>query len=222
MGSCWLRKKSSLSDSHKNEAQGKRNLDVKDVVEGYQTPEETNESRITKKRSFNSSCPNNPLQEFSRGRSFTFKPKMTALGFEHSAIQSFKSQGLEVESRVRLANLKLALWEFDYGFTSGFMDGGPKALHEVYNASLDLFLGSLGYKGKTELVRITIRIYAVGEKAVALPSAPGVSAFNEIEKEKYFIHKKGITKKKPITPKADLLAWYIDTTTSRCLRKYGT
>jgi hypothetical protein len=45
--------------------------------------------------------------------------------------------------------------------------------------------------------------------------------FNEIEKEKDFIHKKGITKKKPITPKADLLAWYNDTTTSRCLRTYG-
>jgi hypothetical protein len=45
--------------------------------------------------------------------------------------------------------------------------------------------------------------------------------FNEIEKEKDFIHKKGITKKKPITPKADLLAWYIDTTTSRCLRTYN-
>jgi hypothetical protein len=45
--------------------------------------------------------------------------------------------------------------------------------------------------------------------------------FNEIEKEKDFIHKKGITKKKSIAPKADLLAWYIDTTTSRCLRNYG-
>jgi hypothetical protein len=45
--------------------------------------------------------------------------------------------------------------------------------------------------------------------------------FNEIEKEKDFIHKKGIIKKKPIAPKADLLAWYIDTTTSRCLRTYG-
>jgi hypothetical protein len=45
--------------------------------------------------------------------------------------------------------------------------------------------------------------------------------FNEIEKEKNFIHKKGITKKKSIAPKADLLAWCIDTTTSRCLRTYG-
>jgi hypothetical protein len=44
--------------------------------------------------------------------------------------------------------------------------------------------------------------------------------FNEIEKEKDFIHKKVITKKKPIAPKVDLLAWYIDTTTSRCLRTY--
>jgi hypothetical protein len=45
--------------------------------------------------------------------------------------------------------------------------------------------------------------------------------FNEIEKEKDFIHKKGITKKKLIIPKVDLLAWYIDTTTSRCLRTYA-
>jgi hypothetical protein len=45
--------------------------------------------------------------------------------------------------------------------------------------------------------------------------------FNEIGKEKDSIHKKGITKKKSIAPKADLLAWHIDTTTSRCLRTYG-
>jgi hypothetical protein len=45
--------------------------------------------------------------------------------------------------------------------------------------------------------------------------------FNEIEKEKDFIQKKGITKKGPIAPKADLFARYIDTTTSRCLRTYG-
>jgi hypothetical protein len=38
--------------------------------------------------------------------------------------------------------------------------------------------------------------------------------FNEIGKENDFIHKKGITK-------ADLLAWYIDTTTSRCQRTNG-
>jgi hypothetical protein len=44
--------------------------------------------------------------------------------------------------------------------------------------------------------------------------------FNEIEKGKDFIHKKCITKKKSITPKVDLLAWYIDTTTSRYLRIY--
>jgi hypothetical protein len=109
MGSYWLHKKSSLSDSHENEAQGKRNLEVKDAPEGYLTPEEPNESQITKKRSFNSSCLNNPLQEFSRGRSFTFRPKTAASGFEDSAIRRFKSRGLEVESRVRLMNLKLVL-----------------------------------------------------------------------------------------------------------------
>ena len=57
------------------------------------------------------------------------------------------------------------------------MDRGPKTLLEVWKASLDLFLGSFGYKGKTELAQISIRIYAVGEKANALPSAPGGSAF---------------------------------------------
>jgi hypothetical protein len=56
MGSCWPRKKSNLSDSHENEAQDKRNLEVKVVAKEYLTPEEPNESRITRKRSFNSSC----------------------------------------------------------------------------------------------------------------------------------------------------------------------
>jgi hypothetical protein len=44
--------------------------------------------------------------------------------------------------------------------------------------------------------------------------------FNEIGKEKDFICKKGITKKKSFAPKVDLLVWYINTTTSRCLRTY--
>jgi hypothetical protein len=78
MGSYWLRKKSSLSNSHENEAQGRRNLEVKDAAEGYLTPEEPNQSRITKKRSFSSSCPNNPLQDFSRSQSFTVRPKTAA------------------------------------------------------------------------------------------------------------------------------------------------
>jgi hypothetical protein len=57
------------------------------------------------------------------------------------------------------------------------MDGGPKALLEVCKASLELFSGSFGYKGKTELVQILIRIYTAGEKTDALPSTPGGSAF---------------------------------------------
>jgi hypothetical protein len=57
------------------------------------------------------------------------------------------------------------------------MDGGPKVLLEVWKASLDLFSRSFGYKGKTELVQVLIRIYAVGEKADVLPSTPGGSAF---------------------------------------------
>jgi hypothetical protein len=36
----------------------KRNLEVKDAAKGYLTHEEPNESRITRKRSFNSSCLN--------------------------------------------------------------------------------------------------------------------------------------------------------------------
>jgi hypothetical protein len=57
------------------------------------------------------------------------------------------------------------------------MDGGPKALLDVWKASLNLFSGSFGYKGKTEVVQISIRIYAVEEKTDALPSAPGGSTF---------------------------------------------
>jgi hypothetical protein len=57
------------------------------------------------------------------------------------------------------------------------MDGGPKALLEVSKASLDLFSRSFGYKGKMELVQISIRIYVVREKTDALPSAPGGSDF---------------------------------------------
>jgi hypothetical protein len=59
MGSCWPHKKSNLSDSRENGAQDKRNLEVKDATKGYLTPEEPNESRITRKMSFNSSCLNN-------------------------------------------------------------------------------------------------------------------------------------------------------------------
>jgi hypothetical protein len=57
------------------------------------------------------------------------------------------------------------------------VDGSPKALLEVWKASLDPFSGSFGYKGKTELVQISIQIYVVGGRADALPSAPGGSAF---------------------------------------------
>jgi hypothetical protein len=57
------------------------------------------------------------------------------------------------------------------------MDGGPKALLEVWKALLNLFLGSFRYKGKMELVQISIRIYAIGEKTDALPLAPSGSTF---------------------------------------------
>jgi hypothetical protein len=48
-----------MSDFHENGAQDKRNLEVKDAAKGYLTPEEPNESRITRNRSFNASCLNN-------------------------------------------------------------------------------------------------------------------------------------------------------------------
>jgi hypothetical protein len=57
------------------------------------------------------------------------------------------------------------------------MDGSPKVLLEVWKASLNLFLGSFRYKGKTELVQISIQINAVGGKTDALPSAPSGSTF---------------------------------------------
>jgi hypothetical protein len=57
------------------------------------------------------------------------------------------------------------------------MGGVPIVLLEVWKALLAMFSGSFGYKGKMELVQILIRIYAIGEKADALPSAPGGSAF---------------------------------------------
>jgi hypothetical protein len=44
------------------------------------------------------------------------------------------------------------------------MDGGLEALLEVSKALLDLFSGSFRYNGKTELVQISIRIYAVRGK----------------------------------------------------------
>jgi hypothetical protein len=93
MRSCWILKKSSLSDSHENKAHDKRNVEVKDAAEGILTPEVANESQITKKRSFNSSCLNNLLREFSRGQSFTFRPKTAASGFKDSTIWSFKVEG---------------------------------------------------------------------------------------------------------------------------------
>jgi hypothetical protein len=66
MRSCWPRKKSNLLDSRENRAQDKRNLEVKDVAKGYLTPEEPNESRITRKRSLNSNCLNNHSENSAR------------------------------------------------------------------------------------------------------------------------------------------------------------
>jgi hypothetical protein len=50
-------------------------------------------------------------------------------------------------------------------------------LLEVWKVSFNLFSGCFGYKGKTELVQISIRIYVVGGKTDALPSAHGGLTF---------------------------------------------
>jgi hypothetical protein len=53
------------------------------------------------------------------------------------------------------------------------MDRGSEALLEVWRALLDLFSECFEYKKKMELVQISIqmRIYTVGGRADALPSA---------------------------------------------------
>jgi hypothetical protein len=64
------------------------------------------------------------------------------------------------------------------------MGGGSEALLEVWRAPLDLFSKSFKYKKKMELVQISfqMRIYAVGGRADALPSAPGESVFKQDKK----------------------------------------
>jgi hypothetical protein len=61
------------------------------------------------------------------------------------------------------------------------MGRGSEALLEDWRAPLDLFAESFEYKKKMELVQISIqmRIYAVGGRADALPSAPGESVFKQ-------------------------------------------
>jgi hypothetical protein len=122
------------------------------------------------------------LWKFSKGWSFTFKPKTVASVFEDSAIQTFNnSQELEIESRVHFANLKLALWGLDFGFASEIMGEGSGALLDVWGTPLGPFSESFEFKKKTELVQISIQvqIYVVGGRAGALPSAPGESLFRQ-------------------------------------------
>jgi hypothetical protein len=59
------------------------------------------------------------------------------------------------------------------------MGRGSEALLEVWGAPLGLFSESFKYKRKMKLVQILIqmRIYAIGGRANALPSAPGESVF---------------------------------------------
>jgi hypothetical protein len=121
------------------------------------------------------------LQKFSKGWSFTFKPKTAALVFEDSAIRTFNnSWDLEIESWVHFANLKLKLWGLDFRFASEFMGAGSGALLKVWWTPLHPFSASFEFK-KMELVEISIQmpIYAIGGRASALPSAPGESVFRQ-------------------------------------------
>jgi hypothetical protein len=93
------------------------------------------------------------LQKISKGRSFTFRPKTAASMFEDSAIRTFNnSRELEIESRVRFANLKLALWGLDFGFASEFMGEGSGALLKVWGTLLGPFSESFELKKNTELI----------------------------------------------------------------------
>jgi hypothetical protein len=97
---------------------------------------------------------------------------MAASVLEDSAIRSFNnSQGLEIGSGVRFANLKLTLWGLNFGCSGGFMGGGSGALLEVQTFPLDLFPKSFELKQKAELVQISIQtqINTIGERTDALP-----------------------------------------------------
>jgi hypothetical protein len=61
------------------------------------------------------------------------------------------------------------------------MGGGSEALLDVWRAPLGLFSESFKYTKKMELVQISIqiRIYAVGGRVDALPSAPGELVFKQ-------------------------------------------
>jgi hypothetical protein len=61
------------------------------------------------------------------------------------------------------------------------MGEGSRVLLEVWGTSLGLFSKSFEFKKKSELVQISIQmwIYAVGERADALPLAPSESVFRQ-------------------------------------------
>jgi hypothetical protein len=61
------------------------------------------------------------------------------------------------------------------------MGEGSRALLEVWGTSLGPFSKSFEFKKKSELVQISIQmwIYAVGERADALPLAPSESVFRQ-------------------------------------------
>jgi hypothetical protein len=156
-------------------------LEVKDAAKGSLTPEEPNECRITRKGYLILVVwiitPR--IQQRSK---FYLQTKDATLVFENSAIWTFNnSREVEIESRVRFENLKLALRGLDFGFASEFMGEGSRALLEVWGTPLGLFSKSFEFMKKTELVQIWIQMrnYAVGGRAGALPSAPGESVFRQ-------------------------------------------
>jgi hypothetical protein len=89
------------------------------------------------------------------------------------------------------------------------MGEGSSALVEVWGTLLGPFSESFEFKKKMELVQISIqiRIHAVGGEPMHCHRLLVNRFLDKIKKEMSFIKKKGvITKKKPITPKADLSA----------------
>jgi hypothetical protein len=74
------------------------------------------------------------------------------------------------------------------------MDGGPKALLEVWKALLNLFSGSFGYKGRRSWSKSRFRSTLLERKPMCCHRLLVDRLFNEIGKEKDFIQKKGITK----------------------------
>jgi hypothetical protein len=69
------------------------------------------------------------------------------------------------------------------------MDGGPKALLEVWKASLDLFSESFGYKGRQSWSKSRFGTTLLERKSVHCHRLLVDQLFNEIEKRISFVRK---------------------------------